>query len=109
MRIAMTSERGMVWEGEMVWRALAAVAACLSLAHATLAAEPLFDASRPLQIADQGVFSIPGRYVQTEAGTIMGGQMYVQYQVPKEKTRPYPVVMIHGGSQTAANFLGTPD
>ena len=71
----------------MVWRALGAVAACLSLAHATLAAEPLFDASRPLQIADQGVFSIAGRYVQTEAGTIMVGQMYVQYQVPKEKTR----------------------
>jgi pimeloyl-ACP methyl ester carboxylesterase len=93
----------------MVWRALGAIVACLSLAPATLAAEPLFDASRPLQIADQGVFSIPGRYVQTEAGTIMVGQMYVQYQVPKEKTRPYPVVMIHGGGQTAANFLGTPD
>jgi pimeloyl-ACP methyl ester carboxylesterase len=102
MRIAMTLE------GEMVWRAFA-VAAGLSLAHAALAAEPLFDASRPLQIADQGVFSIPGRYVQTEAGTIMVGQMYVQYQVPKERTRPYPVVMIHGGGQTAANFLGTPD
>jgi hypothetical protein len=64
----------------MDWRVLSAVAACLSLAHATLAAEPLFDANRPLQIADQGVFSIPGRYVQTEAGTIMVGQMYVQYQ-----------------------------
>jgi hypothetical protein len=35
----------------MDWRVLSAVAACLSLAHATLAAEPLFDASRPLQIA----------------------------------------------------------
>ena len=53
----------MTSEGEMDWRVLSAVAACLSLADATLAAEPLFDASRPLQIADQGVFSIPGRYV----------------------------------------------
>jgi pimeloyl-ACP methyl ester carboxylesterase len=35
--------------------------------------------------------------------------MYVQYQVPKHKTRPYPVVMIHGGGQTASNFLSTPD
>lgn len=93
----------------MSWKALSAIAAGLLLASAARAADPLFDANSPLQIADQGVFSIPGRYVQTEAGTIMVGQMYVQYQVPKEIKRPYPVVMIHGGGQTAANFLGTPD
>jgi pimeloyl-ACP methyl ester carboxylesterase len=39
----------------------------------------------------------------------MVGQMFVQYQIPKNKTRPYPVVMIHGGGQTGSNFLGTPD
>ena len=39
----------------------------------------------------------------------MAGQMYVQYQVPKNKTRPYPIVLIHGGGQTASNFLSTPD
>ena len=68
-----------------------------------------FDASRPLEIADQGVFSIPGRYVEVDKQTIMVGQMFVQYQVPKNRTRPYPVVMIHGGGQTASNFLSTPD
>jgi len=93
----------------MVRRAVGAIAACALLTSAAQAAEPLFDANGPLQIADQGVFSIPGRYVQTEAGTIMVGQMYVQYQVPKEIRRPYPVVMIHGGGQTASNFLSTPD
>jgi pimeloyl-ACP methyl ester carboxylesterase len=69
----------------------------------------LFDAGKPLEIADQGVFSIPGRYMQMGRQTIMIGQMYVQYQIPKNKTHPYPVVFIHGGGQTAANFLGTPD
>jgi pimeloyl-ACP methyl ester carboxylesterase len=93
----------------MAWRVLRALGVCLLLAPASAPAAELFDASRPLLIADQGAFSIPGRYVETDAGTIMVGQMYVQYQVPKEKTRPYPVVMIHGGGQTAANFLGTPD
>ena len=68
-----------------------------------------FDASRPLEIADQGVFSIPGRYVEVDKQTIMVGQMFVQYQVPKNRTRPYPVVMNHGGGQTASNFLSTPD
>jgi len=73
------------------------------------AQEPLFDADRPLEIVDQGAFSVPGRYVDVGKDTIMVGQMFVQYQVPKNRTRPYPVVMIHGGGQTGINFLTTPD
>src|ERR1700716_4105919 len=75
----------------------------------TMPEESLFEASRPLEIADQGVFSIPGRYIEVDKQTVMVGQMFVQYQIPKAKTRPYPVVMIHGGGQTASNFLSTPD
>ena len=95
----------------MDWRVVSAVAACLSLAHAALAAEPLFDANRPLQIADQGVFSIPGRYVQTEAGTIMVGQMYVEVRIPAKQTHPYPVIMVHGGSMSGfkSDFYFLPD
>ena len=81
----------------------------LGTASAADAQDRLFDASKPLEIADQGAFSIPGRYVEAGKDTIMVGQMFVQYQVPKTKTRPYPVVMIHGGGQTGINFLGTPD
>jgi pimeloyl-ACP methyl ester carboxylesterase len=65
--------------------------------------------SLPIEIAAQGAFSIPGRYVEVDGQTIMVGQMFVQYQIPRHRTRPYPVVMVHGGGQTAANFLGTPD
>jgi pimeloyl-ACP methyl ester carboxylesterase len=75
----------------------------------TMAEDRPFDASRPLEIADQGVLSIPGRYIEVDKQTVMVGQMFVQYQIPKSKTRPYPVVMIHGGGQTASNFLSTPD
>jgi len=35
--------------------------------------------------------------------------MFVQYQVPAEQVHPYPLVMIHGGGQTGAGFLSTPD
>ena len=35
--------------------------------------------------------------------------MYVEFQVPQNLAHPYPVVMIHGGSQTGTNFTGTPD
>jgi pimeloyl-ACP methyl ester carboxylesterase len=83
---------------------------CLLLGTiSALAQERLFDAATPLEIADQGAFSVPGHYVGIGKDTIMVGQMFVQYQVPKNKTRPYPVVMIHGGGQTGINFLSTPD
>src|SRR5215468_5446663 len=80
-----------------------------SMTAPTMADDRSFDQNRPLAIADQGAFSIPGRYVEVDKQTIMVGQMFVQYQVPRNKTRPYPVVMIHGGGQTASNFLSTPD
>ena len=69
----------------------------------------LFDADHPLEIADQGCFFVGGSYAKREDGRIMAGQMFVQYQVPRHCTRPYPIVMIHGGGQTGSNFLSTPD
>jgi pimeloyl-ACP methyl ester carboxylesterase len=72
-------------------------------------AEDLFDEQRPLQIADQGCFFAGGKYVESAAGKVMQGQMYVQYQVPAKRRYPHPIVMIHGGGQTAVNFISTPD
>jgi pimeloyl-ACP methyl ester carboxylesterase len=89
--------------------AMLAVVVAVGVSGPTRAEDRLFDASRPLEVADQGAFSIPGRYVEVDKQTVMIGQMYVQYQIPKNRTRPYPVVMIHGGGQTASNFLATPD
>jgi pimeloyl-ACP methyl ester carboxylesterase len=89
--------------------AMLAVVVAAGMSAPTRAEDRLFDASRPLEVADQGAFSIPGRYVEVDKQTVMIGQMYVQYQIPRNRTRPYPVVMIHGGGQTASNFLATPD
>jgi pimeloyl-ACP methyl ester carboxylesterase len=78
---------------------------------------------RAIQLARQGFFFVGGQYF-TDPGDVtlpglpattgpggerMLGQMYVEYQVPKRKRHPYPVVLIHGGSQTGVNFKGTPD
>src|SRR5882762_9130824 len=87
----------------------AALLLLAGMTEKTMAEDRLFDANRPLAIADQGVLSIPGRYIEVDKQTVMVGQMFVQYQIPKARTRPYPVVMIHGGGQTASNFLSTPD
>src|SRR5689334_17876114 len=69
----------------------------------------LFDSAQPLLITDQGCFHVGGHYVDTPGSKIMARQMFVQYQIPANKTHPYPVVMMHGGGQTVVNFLGTPD
>jgi pimeloyl-ACP methyl ester carboxylesterase len=63
----------------------------------------------PLVIAKQGYFFAGGKIDRTIEGSPMVGQMYVEYQIPEKLEHRYPVVMIHGGSQTGTNFTGTPD
>jgi len=63
----------------------------------------------PLVIAKQGWFFAGGKIDRSIEGAPMVGQMYVEYQIPEKLAHPYPVVMIHGGSQTGTNFTGTPD
>jgi pimeloyl-ACP methyl ester carboxylesterase len=64
---------------------------------------------KTLTLAEQGQFFVGGSYTKTKDGQVMTGQMFVQYQVPENRTQPYPVVMWHGGGQTGTNFMGTPD
>jgi pimeloyl-ACP methyl ester carboxylesterase len=65
--------------------------------------------AQPLSIARQGYFFVGGHLFPVNGDQAMAGQMFVQYQVPAGTTKPYPVVMVHGGGQTGTNFLGTPD
>src|SRR5262245_35647997 len=66
-------------------------------------------ASPALEIASQGYIFAGGKYVDGPDGRYMSGQAYVEYQVPKNRTHPYPIVMIEGGGQSGSNFTGTPD
>src|SRR5258705_1160861 len=79
-------------------------AALLASAGATYAAD-----SGTLEIASQGYIFAGGKYVDGPDGKYMQGQSYVEYQIPKNRTHPYPIVMIHGGGQSGSNFTGTPD
>jgi len=80
----------------------------------------------PLMIAEQGYFYVGGTYTdiptdlnlepsardgnRTNPGnTRYFGQMYVEYQIPANATQPYPIVLVHGGSRTGADYLMTPD
>jgi hypothetical protein len=78
---------------------------------------------KPLVIEDQGSFFIGGVPKLTNYATtpgqpnqaavpnqIMIGQMYVQFQIPANKKRNTPpVIMVHGSSHTAACLESTPD
>jgi len=67
----------------------------------------------PLTLAQQGNFFVNGHYVHlasdTTGGHIMWRQMYVSYKIPVHVTRPYPIVIIHGGGLTGNGFDATPD
>ena len=63
----------------------------------------------PLVIARSGHLFAGGRIDHSVQGSPMVGQMYAEFQIPQNLRQPYPIVMIHGGSQTGTNFTGTPD
>src|SRR5262249_51377766 len=78
--------------------------------------------SEGFEVARQGMFFVNGKYytlrVETDPVTCstlpqpcqyMAGQMYVEYQIPKNVRHPYPIVMVHGAAQTGTNFMSTPD
>jgi pimeloyl-ACP methyl ester carboxylesterase len=66
-------------------------------------------AAEPLSIASQGYLFAGGKYSTVNGKEVMAGQIYAEYQVPANKTHPYPIVMVHGAIQTGTNFTGTPD
>jgi pimeloyl-ACP methyl ester carboxylesterase len=66
-------------------------------------------AAEPLSIARQGYLFAGGKYTAGRNGQTMSGQLYAEFQIPSKRTHPWPIVMIHGGSQSGTNFTGTPD
>jgi pimeloyl-ACP methyl ester carboxylesterase len=89
---------------------LRAGAAALIVTGAALLTIPSARAqAEPLMIAKQGYFFVGGTIDASREGSPTVGHMYVEFQVPQKTAHPYPVVMIHGGSQTGTNFTGTPD
>src|SRR5215467_3775747 len=66
-------------------------------------------AEESLAIAKQGYFFVGGKYSTAGGKQVMNGQIYVEYQIPKKRTQPYPLVIVPGAAQTATNFNGTAD
>src|SRR5215510_12133883 len=63
----------------------------------------------PLTLANASYFFVGGKIETSAEGSPTVGHMYVEYMIPQRQTQRYPIIMVHGGSQTGTNFTGTPD
>jgi pimeloyl-ACP methyl ester carboxylesterase len=79
----------------------AALSGALALCTASVA--------QPINVAKQGYFFVGGTYHDAPDGKYMSGEMYVEYEIPENRTHPLPLVMFSGGGQSGLNYSGTPD
>ena len=63
----------------------------------------------PITIAKQGYFFVGGKYVEKAGEKVLAGHAYIEYQIPQNRTQPYPIVMIHGCCSAGSSWNGTPD
>ena len=85
------------WSALVAGKLLVVLLFCSCL-HSTISRA----ADEPLMIARQGNFYVGGKYVESKGDMPMVGQAFVEFQIPYRQTQPYPIVMVHGGSQTGA-------
>jgi pimeloyl-ACP methyl ester carboxylesterase len=62
-----------------------------------------------LVTARRGFFWVGDETVSLPQGTVPRGQMFVQWEAPSSVTKPYPIVLVHGGGGQGTDWLGTPD
>jgi pimeloyl-ACP methyl ester carboxylesterase len=53
-----------------------------------------------------GYFWVGAERHKMPYGTIVAGQMYVQYIIPRQIRHPYPVVLVHGGGGSMLHYMG---
>ncbi|MGD0965478.1 MAG: alpha/beta fold hydrolase [Candidatus Acidiferrales bacterium] len=62
-----------------------------------------------LELADQSFFWVGAEHKKMPYGTILTGQMYVQYLVPAQVHHRYPIVLVHGGTGQMLHYMGMGD
>ncbi|MGJ9420751.1 alpha/beta hydrolase [Massilia sp. CMS3.1] len=63
----------------------------------------------PARTVRRGHFWVPGDRVEQVGLTYQRGPMYVAWEAPTTVTRPYPVVLLHGGGFQGTEWFDTPD
>src|ERR1700675_3139832 len=63
----------------------------------------------PLMLARDGFFYVNVQTTKVDGKDYVSHQMYVEVRIPAKQTHPYPIIMVHGGTMSGTNFIGTPD
>jgi len=97
--------------GMMAYAGLAAgfltIAAAAVIAFVATGAKAAAEA--PLVLARDGFFYVNARTTTVDGKDYVSHQMYVEVRIPAKQTHPYPIVMVHGGTMSGTNYIGTPD
>src|SRR6266853_1340110 len=93
--------------GLVMRSALAGAGAAVVIA--ALASGAAIAGETPLVLARDGFFYVNGKPTAAGGREYISAQMYVEVRIPAKKTRPYPIIMVHGGTMSGTNFTGTPD
>ena len=59
-----------------------------------------------MKLANTGYFWVGAEVQKKDYGTIVVGQMYVQYLIPEEVRQPLPIVLVHGGGGQMTHYMG---
>ena len=67
------------------------------------------DDDPPYALASEGYFYVGGKLADVGGHSYVIDQMYVEFRIPAQRTHPFPIVMVHGGTRSGTTFTGTPD
>src|SRR6516165_7372994 len=90
----------------MIGKHICTIGSACVLAAAALASA---SAAENLVLSRDGFFYVGGKPTVIDGREYITGQMYVEVRIPAAKTKPYPIVMVHGGTMSGTNYTGTPD
>jgi pimeloyl-ACP methyl ester carboxylesterase len=62
--------------------------------------------STAMKLSNMGYFWVGAEIQKKEYGTVVFGQMYVQYLIPEQIRHPLPVVLVHGGGGQMTQSMG---
>ena len=68
-----------------------------------------FWSGAPVRTSRRGDFWVPGERVTVDGKTYQRAPMFVAWEAPERVTRPYPIVLVHGGAMQGTEWLDTPD
>lgn len=68
-----------------------------------------FWADVPPRTVRRGHMWIPGDRIERNGQTYQRGPLFVEWEAPEEVTRPWPIVLLHGGGYQGTEWFDTPD